>query len=235
MERPWDVDILVFGAHPDDAEIGAGGMMAREARLGRKIVICDLTAGEMSSNGTPDLRRMEALASADTLGVFERVCLGLPDRGLRDDEAQVAELVRVIREFRPLMIFTPWHEDNHPDHVQTTRLVRAAQLNARLRHYGTAKPWTIERVWEYFIHEVTLNPVYLRLEEEDGLRKQAALSCYLSQFQGGDGSVPTRLLGLPQQIEWRDRYAGSRIGVPWAEGFWQLEPLSLSQLWDVLV
>lgn len=232
--KSWSYDAIVFGAHPDDAEIGAGGMIAQEVRLGRKVLICDLTAGEMGSNGNAAQRRAEALASAEVLGVSERVCLGLPDRGLRECEEQVSEIVRMIREYRPRVVFTPWHGDDHLDHVQTNILVRAAALNSRLRRYGSTDTWAVERVWEYFIHEMSPNPLLLRMDEEDGVRKQKALCCYLSQFQVGEGTVPTRLHGLLQRLEWRDRYAGSQIGAPWAEGFYQREPLSLHDLRNML-
>ncbi len=232
--QSWSYDVIVFGAHPDDAEIGAGGMIAKEARLGRKVIICDLTAGEMGSNGNPALRRTEALASAKVLGVSERICLGFPDRGLRECEDQISEIVRVIREFRPRLVFTPSHGDDHLDHVQATSLVRAAALNARLRKYGASEPWAVERIWEYFIHEMTLNPLLLRLDEEDGVRKQEALHCYFSQFQKGTGNVSTRLHGLLERLELRDRYLGSQIGAPWAEGFWQREPLGFHDLRNML-
>lgn len=232
--QSWNYDAIVFGAHPDDAEIGAGGMIAQEIRMGRKVLICDLTAGEMGSNGNPILRRAEAIASAELLGVSERLCLGLPDRGLRECENQISEIVRVIREFRPRMVFTPSHRDDHLDHVQATSLVRAAVLNARLRRYGSSEPWAVERIWEYFIHEMLSNPLLLRLNEEDGGRKQRALRCYFSQFQEGEGTVSTRLHGLLQRVELRDRYLGSQIGAPWAEGFWQREPLGLHDLRNVL-
>jgi len=228
-------DVMVFGAHPDDAEIGAGGMIAQEVRLGRKVVICDLTAGEMGSNGDAVQRRAEALASAEVLGVSERLCLGFPDRGLQPCENQISEIVRVLRDYRPRMVFSPWHGDDHLDHVQAAGLVRAAALNARLRKYGSSEPWTVERVWEYFIHETSANPLLLRLDDEDGAIKQKALRCYLSQFQEGEGTVSTRLHGLLQRLEWRDRYAGSQIGAPWAEGFWQREPLGLYDLRNMLL
>ena len=232
--QSWSYDVLVFGAHPDDAEIGAGGMIAQEVRLGRKVLICDLTAGEMGSNGNPAQRRAEASASAAVLGVSDRLCLGLPDRGLRESEDQISEIVRVIREYRPRVVFSPWHGDDHLDHIQATRLVRAAVLNARLRKYGFSEAWAVERVWEYFIHEMSSNSLLLRLDEEDGILKHKALRCYLSQFQEGVGTVATRLHGLLQRLEWRDRYMGSQIGAPWAEGFWQREPIGVHDLRNML-
>lgn len=226
-------DVMVFGAHPDDAEIGAGGIIASLVNAGERVVICDLTAGELSSNGDPARRWQEALASAQELGITERLCLGLPDRGLGDED-QVSELVQVIREYTPRFLLAPWHEDEHPDHRQAAKLVRSAALNARLRRWGSGEAWGVERIWEYFIHQTGTAPLYVRLREEDGWRKQRALACYVSQFVPKDAAVATRLHGLPQRIEWRDRYAGSLVGAAWAEGVWQTEPWALDDLRDLL-
>lgn len=234
MGQDWGCDVLVFGAHPDDAEIGVGGIVAQQARLGREVVFCDLTKGEMSSNGTPELRRKEALAAVEVLGVRERICLGLPDRGLNGGEAQVAEIVRVIREYRPRTVFCPWQGDLHPDHRETARLVHDGSLNARLRRYGVGRQWAVEKSWEYFIHEIPSNPIYIRLSEEDGQRKQEALACYTSQFESGAGAVATRLHQLPQRLEWRDRYAGSLVGSPWAEGIWPIGSIGVEDIWSLV-
>ncbi|MBW7459094.1 PIG-L family deacetylase, partial [Paenibacillus sepulcri] len=76
------VDILAFGAHPDDVEIGMGGTLAKHAHAGIKVAICDLTRAEMSSNGTVETRRQEAAEASAVLGLSSRSCLGLPDRGI---------------------------------------------------------------------------------------------------------------------------------------------------------
>jgi len=255
-------DLLVIGAHPDDAEIGAGGLIAQQTRLGYRVVICDLTAGEMSSNGTPQQRRQEALAAAAILGVRDRICLGLPDRGLTGDPEQVAAVAGLIRHYRPRLVLAPYHLDDHPDHRRTQAIVAEAILNARLGRYvlpadavwakaaaeqrsqqagaagawpaGGLAPWAVQAFWQYYIHATAPQPFYVRLEEEDGRRKQEALSCYASQFQVSPQAVRTRLHGLKQKLEWRDRYAGSLTGAPWAEGFSQDGPWSTSDVWPLL-
>ncbi|MHB8124335.1 MAG: bacillithiol biosynthesis deacetylase BshB1 [Desulfitobacteriaceae bacterium] len=221
-------DGLVFGAHPDDAEIGMGGIISQQIRLGRRLVLCDLTAGEMSSNGNQQIRHQEAVKSANTLGVSERICLGFADRGMKAKSEELVDIVRVIREYRPKVVFSPWHRDSHPDHRITTELVREGVLNARLRHYSRLSAWAVEKVWEYFINEIAPDPFYICLQEEDGLGKLRALACYRSQFRQEEGSIPTRLHSFLYKIELRDKYAGSLMGFPWAEGLWQNEPLALA-------
>lgn len=224
---------MVFGAHPDDAEIGAGGWMARQAAEGKNILICDLTAAELSSNGNPVTRRREALAAAEILGVKERLCLNFPDRGLDKSTEKLARVVEVLRFYRPRYVLCPWHRDSHPDHRQAAELIRDGVLNARLRRYGEGEPWTVRRVWEYFINETADHPIYVPLGTEDIERKKAALACYVSQFVSGGNTVPTRLHALIRQIDLRSAYLGGLIGAEWAEGFFQQEEISVRSLQDL--
>ncbi len=181
-----------------------GGIISQQIRLGRRIVLCDLTAAEMSSNGNPQIRHHEAVASANTLGVSERICLGFVDRGMKANSEELLDIVRVIREYRPKVVYSPWHRDSHPDHRITSELVREGVLNARLLHYGKLPARSVERVWEYFINETAPDPFYICLQEEDGLDKLRALACYSSQFHPTEGSVLTRLHSLLHKIELRD-------------------------------
>lgn len=229
LEWEW----MAFGAHPDDVEIGAGGWLARQARAGQNVLICDLTAAEKSSNGDPVTRRREALAAAEVLGAKERICLSFPDRGLTKTEEKIARIVDVLRSYRPRYVLCPWHQDSHPDHRQAADLVREGVINARLRRYGQGEAWAVCRVWEYFINETADHPVYVPLGAEDAERKQAALACYVSQFVSGGDAVPTRLHALIRQIGRRDGYFGGLIGAEGAEGFFQREEIAVRGLQDL--
>ena len=234
MLQKEKVDWLVIGAHPDDAEIGAGGFIIQQAKAGKKIVLCDLTAGEMSSNGEPVLRNKEALDSARLMGVSERICLKLKDRGLKKSDEEIERLVQVIRRYSPEFILCPYHLDTHPDHRQASELVREAVFNARLTKYGEGNITRVARVWEYFINEIADHPVYVRLTSEIGQMKMQALACYHSQFEKDQQSVPTRLHSVLEKIERRDRYLGDIAGAPWAEGFFQREEIAVHSLIDLL-
>src|SRR5690606_23509317 len=126
------VDLLAFGAHPDDVEIGAGGILAKHAQAGRRTVICDLTEAELSSNGTVEIRREEARRAGEILGLASRINLGFPDRGLGGRE-QIEAMARVIRRLRPRVVLAPYPKDRHPDHVAAGRMVKEAVFDAGIR------------------------------------------------------------------------------------------------------
>ena len=120
------VDLLVFGPHPDDLEIGLGGTIARHVDLGARVGLCDLTAGEMGSNGTVEERLAEAEAARGVLGAAWRINLGWPDRAIGGAE-QVLAATRLIREARPRTVALPYWSDRHPDHVAASQTLSAAR------------------------------------------------------------------------------------------------------------
>jgi len=125
--------VLAIGAHPDDADLYAGGLVAALAEAGADVSMADLTAGEMATRGSPELRATEAAEAARILGVSSRECLGLPDGGIRrTDPDQTRALVELMRKHRPGLILAPWEEDLHPDHRETHHLVRRARFFARV-------------------------------------------------------------------------------------------------------
>src|SRR5262249_51776757 len=135
--RMSDYDVGAFFAHPDDAEIVAGGTLAREAARGRRVAVVDLTRGESGSRGTPETRAAEAAEAARTLGAAQREALGLPDGRLADDAEQRDAVVAAIRRLRPRIVILPHWEQRHPDHTAAGRLVYAASFLAGLRNYRT--------------------------------------------------------------------------------------------------
>lgn len=226
------VDIVVFGAHPDDAEIGMGGTIAKQTRAGQRVAICDLTYAEMSSNGTVALRQEEATAASAILQLAERSTLGLPDRGLRLDEEQLGRIVAEIRRLRPRIVFAPYIEDRHPDHIQCGRMVEEAVFNAKLRRYmPEAPPWTVEQFYFYFIND--LGPANIMMDVTDIYDvKMDSLRAYRSQFeapQSGNDFVSTPLnQGYLERVEARDRLLGQKRMVGYAEGFVSKAPYMVS-------
>src|SRR6266511_709416 len=132
------IDLLAFGPHPDDLEIGLGGTLARHAAQGHAVGLCDLTRGEMSSNGTPEERLKEAEEARKVIGAAWRENLGLPDRAIGTDPQQALRVVELIRRSRPRAIALPYWQDRHPDHVAASALLRDAVFNAKLRRYDAA-------------------------------------------------------------------------------------------------
>jgi bacillithiol biosynthesis deacetylase BshB1 len=225
------VDLLVFGPHPDDLEIGMGGTIALEVLGGRRVGLCDLTRGERGSNGTPDERVHEADAASRVLGAAWRVNLGLPDGALATDDRQVRAVADLLRSARPLVVAIPFGHDRHPDHVAAHALLTRAVFDAGLRSYpASGEPWRPTRVFSYFINDWDHPDVVIDVSATYD-RKRAALDCHRTQFAPASGSgVQTRLTSplFRQLIESRDAQFGAQAGVRYAEGFITRDPLLLT-------
>ena len=222
------LDLLVFGPHPDDLEIGLGGTIARHAAEGWRVGLCDLTMGELGSNGTPEERVREADRAREVLGAEWRENLGWPDRGITGDRLQVYDVVRIVRRWRPRAVAIPYWEDRHPDHGAASRVLSEAIFNARLRKYpGEGDPWSPEWVCYYFINDA--GPVSFAIDVSSHYDvKRRALGCYGSQFRGdAPGAAATRLNAptFAQLIESRDAQTGALAGVAFAEGLLVKEPI----------
>lgn len=221
------IDLLAFGSHPDDIEIGLGGAVARHVALGARVGLCDLTAGEQSSNGSVDERLAEGDAAAGVLGVAWRRNLRLPDGHLGGDE-QVRAVVEEVRRWRPRAVAAPYWTDRHPDHAAASRLVALAVFKANLRRFEAAgAPWQADWVCYYFINDGAV-PSFVIDVSAHYERKRQALACHRSQFaSSSDHAVETRLTSprFQQLIESRDAQFGALVGVAFAEGIVVREPV----------
>ena len=215
------LDLLVFGPHADDIEIGLGGTVARHAAQGHTVGLCDLTEAELSSNGTREQRRAEASAAARVLGAAWRENLGWPDGGIATTPALIRSAVDMIRRHRPRAVAIPYWDDRHPDHVAASHVLRAAAFTSGLRRYAAdTDPWRPDWVVYYFIND-SADPSFVVDVSEHYQRKRDALACYTSQFAPiEDGAVPTRLTAstFSRLIESRDAQFGALAGVDFAEG-----------------
>ncbi|HUR33308.1 MAG TPA: bacillithiol biosynthesis deacetylase BshB1 [Vicinamibacterales bacterium] len=225
-------DLLVFGPHPDDLEIGAGGTIARHASAGLTVGLCDLTAGEMGSNGTPPERLQEAEAARVVLGAAWRENLHWADRRIGKDPAHLDQAVAFIRRHRPRTVAMPHWSDRHPDHTAASALLTEAVFNAALRRYAAeGEPWRADWICYYFINDST-EPSFLVDVSGHYDRKRQSLDCHVTQFQPQPDRAATRL-NTPlfrQLVESRDAQFGARAGVRWAEGFVVREPLLRTSL-----
>jgi bacillithiol biosynthesis deacetylase BshB1 len=227
------VDLLVFGPHPDDLEIGLGGTIARHATMGMTVGLCDLTAGEMGSNGTVEERLAESEAARAALGAAWRHNLRWPDRRIGKDAAHLEQAVAFIRRHRPRTIAVPHWSDRHPDHVAASHLLTEAAFTSGLRRYRSEEEaWKPEWVCYYFINDA-VPPSFVVDVTDTYSCKRHALECHVTQFQRiGPGTAATRL-NTPlfrQLIESRDAQFGALAGVAWAEGIVVREPVVLGSL-----
>lgn len=230
--EPMNLDILAFGAHADDVEIGMGGTIAKYAAEGKSIGICDLTKAEMSSNGTVDTRRREANEAAGILGVKMREALDLPDRGLFLKDEYIREIVRVIRRSTPDIVFAPYFDDRHPDHGSCARLVEEAVFSAAVRRYdeehGLA-PHRPKALYFYMINGFHKPDFVVDVSETIHL-KINALNAYESQFMKGAATFDTPLVnGYIETVEAREKLFGKEAGVAYAEGFMSKKPLLIQK------
>lgn len=223
------VNLIAFGAHPDDVEIGAGGLLAKEAALGYRVGIVDLTQGEMGTRGTPDVRSKEAQEAAKILGAVWRMNLELPDSGLSIDQESVMKLVKVIRTYRPDIILCPYWDDRHPDHVRTSQLVTEAHFKAGLKKLEPdLEAFRPSTILYYFLNRME-NQSFIVDVSEHYLRKQEAIRAHFSQF-GDAGLKPLAVLGLKaplQFIDSRDRFQGAQIGTAYGEAFLVRTPIPI--------
>lgn len=221
------VDLLVFGPHPDDIEIGLGGTIARHAALGGRVGLCDLTAGEMGTNGTIDERLAEAAEAAVVLGAAWRENLRWPDRRIGSDPGHLEQAVAFIRRHRPRTVAIPYWSDRHPDHVAASALLAEAAFNSGLRRYRPSEEaWQADWICYYFINDAALPSFVVDVSEHYDLKRQA-LDCHRSQFVQTEPAAATRLNApvFRQLIESRDAQLGALAGVAWAEGVVVREPV----------
>jgi bacillithiol biosynthesis deacetylase BshB1 len=222
------VDLLVFGPHPDDLEIGLGATIAHHASGGLRVGLCDLTAGEMGSNGTVDQRLAEAEAARVVLGAVWRENLRWPDREIGKHAAHLDQAVAFIRRHQPRVVAVPYWSDRHPDHEAASAVLTEAVFNAGLARYtAESKAWKPEWICYYFINDGD-RPSFVIDVSAHYERKRQALDCHVTQFRrAGDGTAATRL-NTPlfrQLIESRDAQFGALAGVTWAEGVVVREPI----------
>jgi N-acetylglucosamine malate deacetylase 1 len=233
MTSAATLDLLVFGPHPDDLEIGAGGTIARHAAQGQRVGLCDLTGGEMGSNGSVEQRIEEAEAARRALGAVWRENLRWPDRRFGKDPAHLEEAVAFVRRHRPRVVALPYWSDRHPDHEIASSVLTEAVFNAGLRRYPSeGDAWKVQWICYYFINDAA-TPSFVVDVSANYDAKRAALDCYKSQFQRTSPEAAETRLNTPlfrQLIESRDAQFGALTGVRWAEGVVVREPILRTSL-----
>ena len=222
------VDMLAIGPHPDDIEIGIGGIVAKHAALGHRVGLCDLTAGEMGSNGTVEERLAEAEAARAVLGAAWRVNLRLPDRAIGSSPDHQRLVASLVRSARPKVVAIPYWSDRHPDHVAASHLLTEGVFSAGLRRYqADGDAWKPESICYYFINDMAV-PSFVVDVSEHYETKRRALACHVTQFQPSNAdAVATRLTSVRfrQLVESRDAQFGAAAGVAFAEGIVVKQPL----------
>jgi bacillithiol biosynthesis deacetylase BshB1 len=229
------LDALVIAPHPDDAELGMGGTIARMIADGWKVGILDLTSGEPTPLGSPELRRAETAAANVCLGQPHRENLGLPNRDLEPTLAHRRALAGRLRKLRPRLLFAPYWEDAHPDHTAATKLVEDARFWSKLSKSDLpGQPFHPARILYYFsVHlKIVERPSFVVDISPQAAAKREALLCYRSQLV--DNQPPGRP-GVIDAVFDRTRFWGHLVGVEHAEPFASREPIGLAGLGSLLI
>jgi bacillithiol biosynthesis deacetylase BshB1 len=221
------LDILAFGVHPDDVELGCAGTIMAAIDQGKKVGIVDLTRGELGTRGTPATRTQEAAAAANIMGVNIRENLDMADGFFANDEAHQRKIISIIRKYQPDIILANAPEDRHPDHGRSAKLVSDAAFLSGLRKIETMHDGSAQNAWRpsytfHYMQDRFIQPSFVIDITKYMDRKIEAVLAYGTQFNSADTSEPQTYISSPQFLETvkaRALMMGKRIGVGYAEGY----------------
>ena len=236
------LDILAFGAHPDDVELGCGGTIAKEIKLGKKVGIVDLTRGELGTRGSAEIRDTEAAKAAKILGVSVRENLRMRDGFFLNDEAHQLQIIKMIRKYQPEIVLCNAIDDRHIDHGKGSRLVSDACFLSGLRRIETKLENKEQEAWRpkvvyHYIQWKNIEPDFV--VDISGFEKQKvdAIMAYDSQFFNPDTNEPETPIATKnflESINYRAQDLGRLIGTDFAEGFTVERHLAVNSLTDLI-
>jgi len=236
------LDILVLPVHPDDAELGCAGTLLKQADLGYKIGIVDLTRGELGTRGSATIREQEANAAADILNLSIRENLGIPDGFFENTKEYQLKVIEVIRKYKPEIIITNAHHDRHPDHGRASDLVETSAFLAGLRKIETYFNGKLQEEWRptqvlHFIQDRYIQPDIIIDITPFWEKKIGSILAYRSQFHNPDWEEePQTYISSPefiQIIEGRAREFGKSINAKFGEGFTSKKILGVDNLFNL--
>lgn len=220
-------DILAFGVHPDDVELGCAGTLIAAIQEGKTVVVADLTQGELGTRGTAATRKQEAANAAAVMGLHARENLEMADGFFENNEANVKKVIEVIRKYRPQIVLCNAPEDRHPDHGRSSKLVTDAAFLSGLRKIETFADGEAQTEWRpayvfHYIQDRYFKPDFVYDISHVHEQKLKAILCYTTQFNTTDKSEPETYISNPDfldVIKARALMMGKRIGVKFAEGY----------------
>jgi len=226
------VDALAVGAHPDDIELVVGGTLLKLASLGYRTAVVDMVRGEMGTRGTAEIRAAEAAESAKILGLTARENLMLRDGHIWCDDQSRLAMVRMLRKFRPRVVFTHYWDDPHPDHAHTSQIVRESAYLAGLAKFDKESGQERYRpsAVAYFMFPRTVAPSFVVDITDFAEKKLAAIRCYKSQLYDSQSKEPETNISAEnflRRVEARQRFYGTLINVEHGEAFVVKEALTI--------
>lgn len=221
------VDIIFFGAHPDDVELSCGGTVAKCVKDGLRVAIVDLTRGEMGTRGTPQMRKREAAAAAKVLGATFRQQLDFQDGNLQTGREQELQIIEILRRSTPKLVVAPYPDDRHPDHTRTGQIVTEASFYSGLRALDTGlrahRPQTVL----YYLQNYMFPPSFVVDVTKQWKTKMRSVAVYKSQFHDPGSKEPQTFISRPtflDMIDARGKHFGALIGAEYGEAFVTKQP-----------
>ena len=226
---------LVFAAHPDDAELSMGGTIAKLTFSNLKVGIIDLTRGELGTRGTPETRQKEAFQAAIILKSALRENLLMPDGNIQRKKENLMKVIMAIRKYRPKIIFAPYFNDRHPDHIDASKLVKEAMFAsglAKIKSFDKEVPQEAYRPLKlfYYMHTYTFEPIFIVYISSTFETKMKAVKSYSSQFHDAKSKEPETFISKPEfldYVEARGKFYGFQIGKHYGEPFFCEEKIEL--------
>jgi bacillithiol biosynthesis deacetylase BshB1 len=221
------LDILAFGVHPDDVELSCAGALLVEQKNGKKTGIIDLTAGELGTRGSGEIRKTEAAEAAKILGVEIRENLEMADGFFQNDEAHQRKVITAIRAFQPEIILCNAPEDRHPDHGRSSKMLADAAFLSGLMKIQTEFNGSFQQAWRpkyvfRYIQDRMLQPDFVIDITDVFEQKIEAIKAYKTQFLSTGNDEPQTYISTPDFLDsviYRHKWFGKMIGVKYAEGF----------------
>lgn len=236
------LDILAFGAHPDDVELGCGATLAKEISLGKKVGIVDLTRGELGTRGSAEIRDQEAADAAKILGVCTRENLRFRDGFFKNDEAHQLEIIKMIRKYKPEIVLCNAIDDRHIDHGKGSKLVSDACFLSGLRRIQTQLDGVEQEEWRpklvyHYIQWKNIEPDFV--VDVTGFMdiKMASVLAYSSQFYDPNSNEPISPItskNFLDSITYRAQDLGRLIFKDYAEGFTVERYVAVNSLADLM-
>lgn len=235
------LDILAFGAHPDDVELGCSGTIAKEVSLGKKVGIIDLTRGELGTRGSVEIRNSESAKASEILGVVVRENLDMRDGFFVNDEAHQLKVIEIIRKYQPEIVLCNAITDRHIDHGKGSKLVSDACFLSGLRQIKTELDGEAQEAWRpkvvyHYIQWQNIEPDFVVDISEFMNKKMESVLAYGSQFydpKSNEPVTPIASKNFLDSINYRAQDLGRLVGVDYAEGFTTERYLAVNSLGDL--
>jgi bacillithiol biosynthesis deacetylase BshB1 len=236
------LDILAFGSHPDDVELGCGGTIAKEISLGKKVGIIDLTRGELGTRGSVEIRNQEAASAAKILGVSVRENLDMRDGFFVNNEAHQLEIIKMLRKYKPEIVLCNAIDDRHIDHGKGSQLVSDACFLSGLMKIETELNGEKQVAWRpklvyHYMQWKNITPDFVIDITGFNEKRVEAILAYSSQFYNPNSDEPETLIASKNFLEslnYRAQDLGRLVGTDYAEGFTVERYLAVNSLSDLL-